>query len=90
MTCNCVQTETVLRQALQERIKPVLIINKLDRLFLELQCSIEEIYQRLTRVIESVNVILATYQDEAMEDFTVCPLKGTVCFPRELWAGLLL
>jgi len=87
----CVQTETVLRQALHERIKPVLIINKLDRLFLELQCEPEEIYQRLSRVIESVNVILATYQDEAMEDYSVCPLKGTVCFAAGImgWAFTL-
>lgn len=87
----CVQTETVLRQALQERIKPVLIINKLDRLFMELQCDLEEIYQRLTRVIESVNVILATYQDETMGDYSVCPLNGTVCFAAGImgWAFTL-
>jgi len=56
----CVQTETVLRQALGERIVPVLTINKLDRGFLELQLEAEEMYQSFVKVIENANVIMAT------------------------------
>lgn len=41
----CVQTETVLRQAIAERIKPVLFMNKMDRALLELQLEQEELYQ---------------------------------------------
>ena len=41
----CVQTETVLRQALTERIKPVVIINKVDRALLELQLTKEDLYK---------------------------------------------
>lgn len=57
----CVQTETVLRQALAERIKPVLMVNKMDRAVFETQLSAEELYQSLCRIIENVNVVLATY-----------------------------
>jgi elongation factor 2 len=76
----CVQTETVLRQALAERIKPVLMVNKLDRVILELQQDPEESYQTFCRTIESANVIIATYHDEALGDVQVYPEKGTVAF----------
>jgi elongation factor 2 len=87
----CVQTETVLRQALGERIKPVLTVNKLDRCFLELMLDGEEAYCNFERVIENANVIMATYQDEAMGDVQVYPYKGTVSFSAGLhgWAFTL-
>ena len=58
----CVQTETVLRQALAEKIKPVLMVNKIDRGILELEAEGEDMYQQFLRVIESVNVIISTYE----------------------------
>ncbi|KAF8506552.1 eukaryotic translation elongation factor 2 [Russula emetica] len=76
----CVQTETVLRQALGERIKPVVIINKVDRALLELQVSKEDLYQSFLRTIESVNVIVSTYHVAALGDVQVYPDKGTVAF----------
>eukprot|EP01097_Dermamoeba_algensis_P003897 TRINITY_DN2635_c0_g3_i1.p1 TRINITY_DN2635_c0_g3~~TRINITY_DN2635_c0_g3_i1.p1 ORF type:complete len:841 (+),score=238.78 TRINITY_DN2635_c0_g3_i1:108-2630(+) len=76
----CVQTETVLRQALGERIKPILMVNKVDRALLELQLDQEEAYQSFSKTIESVNVVIATYRDESMGDLQVFPDKGTVCF----------
>lgn len=84
----CVQTETVLRQALGERIKPVVIINKVDRALLELQLSKEDLYQNFSRVIESVNVVIATYYDKALGDVQVYPEKGTIAFGSGLhgWA----
>lgn len=57
----CVQTETVLRQACGEKIKPVLMVNKIDRLIIELKNDGEQMYQNFIRVIDMVNVILATY-----------------------------
>jgi elongation factor 2 len=87
----CVQTETVLRQALGERIVPVLTINKLDRGFLELQLEPEDMYQNFVRVIENANVIISTYKDELLGDCTVYPEKGTVAFSAGLqgWAFTL-
>ncbi|KAJ6577639.1 P-loop containing nucleoside triphosphate hydrolase protein [Mycena capillaripes] len=80
----CVQTETVLRQALAERIKPVIVINKVDRALLELKISKEELYQSFSRTIESVNVIISTYNDPALGDVQVFPDQGTVAFAAGL------
>lgn len=87
----CVQTETVLRQALGERIRPVLTINKIDRCFLELMLDPEEAYLSFRRVIENANVIMATYADEALGDTQVHPEAGTVSFSAGLhgWAFTL-
>jgi len=76
----CVQTETVLRQALGERIKPVVIVNKVDRALLELQVSKEDLYQSFSRTIESVNVVISTYFDKTLGDVQVQPYNGTVAF----------
>jgi len=76
----CVQTETVLRQALGERIKPVVMVNKMDRALLELQLESEDAYQSFQRTIESVNVVISTYEDEALGDVQVYPNNGTVAF----------
>ena len=89
----CVQTETVLRQAISERIKPVLFMNKMDRALLELQLKSEDLFQTFQRIVESVNVIIATYNDESgpMGDIQVDPTKGTVGFGAGLhgWAFTL-
>merc|ERR1712198_292291 len=78
----CVQTETVLRQAIAERIRPVLMMNKMDRALLELQLEQEDMYQTFSRIVESVNVIVATYADDdgPMGNIQVKPENGTVGF----------
>jgi translation elongation factor EF-G len=58
----CVQTETVLRQAMQEKIKPVLMINKVDRAILEQKLEGEDMYKQFIRVIDIANVTITTYQ----------------------------
>merc|ERR1712196_313981 len=87
----CVQTETVLRQALQERVKPVCMINKVDRTFLELQSELEDTYLNFVKILENANVIIATYNDEALGDCQVFPDAGTVAFGSGLqsWAFTL-
>ena len=84
----CVQTETVLRQSLTERVKPVLVINKVDRALLELQVEKEDLYQSFCRTVESVNVIISTYTDPVLGDCQVYPDQGTVAFGSGLhgWA----
>ena len=87
----CVQTETVLRQAMQEKIKPVLMVNKIDRGILELQIDGETMYQNFARVIENVNVIISTYENDDMGGIQVDPTLGTVAFGSGLqgWAFTL-
>lgn len=60
----CVQTETVLRQAIDERIIPTLVLNKLDRAILELQYTEKELYTVIRRRIESFNAKLITILGE--------------------------
>jgi elongation factor 2 len=89
----CVQTETVLRQAIAERIKPILFMNKMDRALLELQLEKEDLYQTFARIVESVNVIIATYGDDdgPMGQIQVNVANGTVGFGSGLhgWAFTL-
>jgi elongation factor 2 len=81
----CVQTETVLRQSLQELIRPVLMINKCDRALFELKHDAETIYQNFLRVIENANVIISTYQNsDVMGDLQVYPDNGKVAFGSAL------
>lgn len=55
-------------QALGERIRPVMTVNKIDRCFLELMLDPEEAFLSFRRVVENANVIMATYADEALGD----------------------
>uniref|UniRef100_A0A0F7ZE56 Elongation factor-like 1 n=1 Tax=Crotalus adamanteus TaxID=8729 RepID=A0A0F7ZE56_CROAD len=56
----CSQTHAVLRQAWLENIRPVLVINKIDRLILEVKFTPQEAYSHLKNILEQVNAITAT------------------------------
>ncbi|EFJ51620.1 hypothetical protein VOLCADRAFT_56931, partial [Volvox carteri f. nagariensis] len=60
----CIQTHAVLRQAYEEKVKPVLVINKLDRLILELRLTPEEAYGRLRSIVTHANMILSAFASE--------------------------
>ncbi|THH31171.1 hypothetical protein EUX98_g3005 [Antrodiella citrinella] len=65
----CTQTITVLRQAWQDRLKPILVINKFDRLITELQLAPIEAYHHLVQLIEQVNAVMGSFfAGERMED----------------------
>lgn len=65
----CSQTVTVLRQCWIERIKPLLVINKMDRLVTELKMTAGEAYTHLSQLLEQVNVVMGEFfQGERMEE----------------------
>ncbi|MEE6211036.1 elongation factor EF-2 [Salarchaeum sp. III] len=81
------QTETVVRQALREGVKPTLFINKVDRLISELQEGPEEMQQRLLDVINDVNELIRgmTEDRDDIDDWTVSVEDGTVAFGSALY-----
>jgi len=63
-----VQTETVTRQALEERVRPVLYINKIDRLIKELKLTPENIEERISRIIRDFNHLIDMYAEPEFRD----------------------
>ncbi|KAJ3345245.1 Cytoplasmic GTPase/eEF2-like protein (ribosomal biogenesis) [Kappamyces sp. JEL0680] len=58
----CAQTHTVLRQAVRERVRPILVLNKIDRLILEWKQTPLEAFIHLSKILEQVNAILGEYE----------------------------
>ncbi len=74
-----VQTETVTRQALEERVRPVLYINKIDRLIKELRLNPEQIQERISRIITEFNRLIELYAEpEYREKWKVSFAGNTV------------
>ncbi len=83
------QTETVLRQALREKVKPVLFINKVDRAIKELQLTPESLQKRFTMIITEVNELIRRMApEEFVDEWSVDPRDGSVAFGSgyENWA----
>ncbi|MFQ6025794.1 MAG: GTP-binding protein, partial [Nitrosopumilaceae archaeon] len=75
------QTETVTRQALEERVRPVLYINKIDRLIKELRLTPEKMQEWLAKIISDFNNLVDTYAEPEYKDkWKVTIQDGTVSF----------
>ncbi|MEM7827871.1 MAG: GTP-binding protein, partial [Candidatus Aenigmatarchaeota archaeon] len=75
------QTETVLRQALRERVKPVLFINKVDRLIKELKLTPEEMQERFKAIITEANILIQKYGEKEFADKWMVRVEdGSVAF----------
>ena len=83
------QTETVVRQALRERVKPVLFINKVDRLVKELKLTPEKIQERFVKLIAGFNKLIEDIAEPQFKQlWKVSIMDGSVAFgsARENWA----
>ena len=83
------QTETVLRQALRERVKPVLFINKVDRLIKEVKLPPEDMQNRFVKLINDFNLLIEQIAEpEFKNKWKVNVSDGSVAFgsARDNWA----
>ncbi len=79
------QTEILTRQALQERVRPVLFINKIDRLITELQLSEEQIQKKLDHIIGTFNdLIELNAESQFKSQWRISPTQGNVAFGAAL------
>lgn len=75
------QTETVLKQAIKERVKPVLFINKVDRLIKELKITPEQMQERFINTINEVNKMIKNLAPKSYKDeWQVKVQDGSVAF----------
>jgi len=79
------QTETVLMQALRERVKPILFVNKVDRLIKEIKLTAEEVQRKFAKIIVRVNTLIEKYAPpEHKKDWQVKVEDGRVAFGSAL------
>uniref|UniRef100_A0A8D0CZR5 116 kDa U5 small nuclear ribonucleoprotein component n=1 Tax=Sander lucioperca TaxID=283035 RepID=A0A8D0CZR5_SANLU len=71
-------TERLIKHAVQERMAITICINKVDRLIVELKLPPTDAYYKLRHIVDEVNGLLSTYSTD--ENLVVSPLLGNVCF----------
>ena len=79
------QTETVLRQAMKENVKPVLFINKVDRMINELKVDAPQMQIQLSKIIDKVNKLMRGMKKDKYEDWKLDAVKGNVAFGSALY-----
>jgi len=83
------QTETVMKQALRERVKPILFINKVDRMIKELQLTPEGMQERFMKIIDNFNILIEQIAEpEYRQKWKVNVADGSVIFgsAKDNWA----
>ncbi|KAI9326818.1 P-loop containing nucleoside triphosphate hydrolase protein, partial [Zopfochytrium polystomum] len=86
------EAEEMLRRAVADRIKPVVIIDRLEKAIIDQSMSKDDLYAKMYANIESINDIISIFADETVRgDMTVCPIQGSVAFGSNLhgWAFTL-
>ncbi len=79
------QTETVLRQAMRENVKPVLFVNKVDRMINELRLDAREMQTRLAKIIDKINKLIQGMNKDRYEEWKLDAAKGNVAFGSALY-----
>ena len=79
------QTEIVTKQALEERVRPILFINKVDKLIIELQLNEEQIQKKLDQIINRFNDLIETYAETPFKNqWKIDASTGNVAFGSAL------
>ena len=80
------QTETVLRQALREGVRPILFVNKVDRMINELKVEKKDMAVRLGKVIDNINKLIRGMSEEKYKaGWRVDAANGSVAFGSALY-----
>ena len=82
-------TERLIKHAVQERLAITLCINKIDRLMLELKLPPQDAYYKLRHIVDEINGLLSLYTEEENVEI-LSPLLGNVCFAIAFRRHILL
>eukprot|EP00743_Colponemidia_sp_Colp-15_P002126 GILK01002308.1.p1 GENE.GILK01002308.1~~GILK01002308.1.p1 ORF type:complete len:1002 (+),score=162.07 GILK01002308.1:66-3008(+) len=79
------QTERILRHAVQEKLHIIVVINKIDRLILELKLPPADAYHKIRHTLEEINGVLASASTHIEEAVRVSPEMGNVLFASSMF-----